>query len=397
MGHAVQKASQPAAKQYKARVLLADDETDLLHGYARLLNAAGYQVETAPDGRAAIELLKAGGEFNAVVSDISMPGMNGLELLRAVREYDLDVPVLLMTGGPAVETAITAMEHGALRYLVKPVDPNHLIEIIGQAVLLHKMAKAKREALNLLGSEDMQVGDRAGADARFTSALKSLWMAFQPIVSWNTREIYGYEALVRTEEPTLPHPGALFDAAERLGRLQELSRTIRRKVAQAIEHAPKNVSIFVNLHTRDLLDEELFAQSSPLSAYASQLVFEITERTALDEVQDVPSRVATLRELGYRIAIDDLGAGYAGLTTFAQLEPEVVKLDMSLVRGVHNTPTKRKLIQTMATLCQELGMLVIAEGIETVDERDILEQLGCNLMQGFYFARPGRGFPNVNW
>jgi len=259
------------------------------------------------------------------------------------------------------------------------------------------MAKAKREALSVLGSENMQIGDRAGADARFTSALKTLWMAFQPIVSWQSKTIYGYEALVRSEEPTLPHPGALFDAAERLGRLQELSRAIRLKVAQALPQAPKDVNIFVNLHTLDLLDDELFSKNSPLAPYAPKLVFEITERTALDEVQDVPSRVATLRELGYRIAIDDLGAGYAGLTTFAQLEPEVVKLDMSLVRGVNTTPTKRKLIQTMATLCQELGMLVIAEGIETVDERDILEQLGCDLMQGFYFARPERGFPNVNW
>jgi EAL domain-containing protein (putative c-di-GMP-specific phosphodiesterase class I) len=396
MGATAQSPNRGTEATLKPRLLLADDEAELLQGYARLLAVAGYQVDTAKDGKAAIELLKKN-EFNAVISDISMPGMNGLELLRAVREYDLDVPVILMTGGPAVETAVTAMEHGALRYLIKPVEPNSLIDIVGQAVLLHRMAKAKREALTFLGSEDRQVGDRAGADARFTSALKSLWMAFQPIVSWNSKKIYGFEALVRTDEPSLPHPGALFDAAERLGRLQELSRTIRSKVAASISQAPPGANIFVNLHTRDLLDEELFAPSSPLSAYAPQLVFEITERTALDEVQDVPTRVAALRDLGYRIAIDDLGAGYAGLTTFAQLEPEVVKLDMSLVRGVHTTPTKRKLIQTMATLCQELGMLVIAEGIETVAERDILEQLGCDLMQGFYFAKPGRGFPPVNW
>lgn len=380
----------------KGRLLLADDEIELLNGYARLLTAAGYHVETARDGKAAIELLKKG-EFNTVVSDISMPGMNGLELLRAVREYDLDVPVVLMTGGPAVETAVKALEHGALRYLIKPVDPNTLIQIIGQAVLLHRMAKAKREALGVLGTEGMQIGDRAGADARFTSALKSLWMAYQPIVSVSAKRIYGFEALVRSDEPTLPHPGALFDAAERLGRLAELGRVIRASVAQKIAVVPDNAAIFVNLHTLDLLDDNLYAPNAPLSAYAKKIVLEITERTALDEVKDVPARVAALRQLGFRIAIDDLGAGYAGLTTFAQLEPEVVKLDMSLVRDVHNQPTKRKLVQTMVTLCKELGIEVIAEGIETEPERDCLLEQGCDLLQGYLFAKPQREFPKVTF
>ena len=166
-------------------------------------------------------------------------------------------------------------------------------------------------------------------------------------------------------------------------------------VAADLQHAPPGVDIFVNLHTHDLLDDDLFSPTAPLSTYAKRIILEITERTALDEVQDVPRRVGMLRALGYRIAIDDLGAGYAGLSTFAQLEPDVVKLDMSLVRHINTTPTKRKLMKTMVNLCKELGMAVIAEGIETVEERDTLHQLGCDLMQGFLFAVPERGFQAV--
>ncbi len=100
-----------------------------------------------------------------------------------------------------------------------------------------------------------------------------------------------------------------------------------------------------------------------------------------------------LRALGYRIAIDDLGAGYAGLTSFAQLEPEVVKVDMSLVRGIDSSAVKQKLVRSIIALCTELGIQLVAEGIETAAERDMLINLGADLCQGYLFAKPGRGFP----
>jgi EAL domain-containing protein (putative c-di-GMP-specific phosphodiesterase class I) len=112
-------------------------------------------------------------------------------------------------------------------------------------------------------------------------------------------------------------------------------------------------------------------------------------------VKDVRARIAALREIGFRIAVDDLGAGYAGLTSFALLEPEIVKLDMTLVRDVHQSATKRKLIRSMAELCKDMGMLVVAEGVETVEERDCLVELGCDLLQGYYFAKPGKPFPEI--
>lgn len=394
MSTAAQRAGQAAGVLTKPRILVADPQPDLLRQYASMLVTAGYQVETSADGPAAIAQMHAG-DFAAVICDVSLPDRGGVDLLRAVRVHDLDVPVVLLTPGPAVQTAVTALEHGALRYLIKPIESVQLIEVVGQAVLLHRMAKAKREALMVLGNDHTKPGDRAGADARFTSALSSLWMAYQPIVSWQHRRVYGFEALVRGAEPSLPHPNALIDAAERLDRLQDLSRAIRAQVAADIRHAPGNVDVFVNLHTHDLLDEDLFSPNAPLSSFAKRVILEITERTALDEVKDVPRRVGVLRALGYRIAIDDLGAGYAGLATFAQLEPDVVKLDMSLVRHIDTAPTKRKLMKTMVNLCQELGMAVIAEGIETVEERDTLQSLGCDLMQGFLFAQPERGFQTL--
>jgi EAL domain-containing protein (putative c-di-GMP-specific phosphodiesterase class I) len=319
--------------------------------------------------------------------------MDGIRLLKEVRRHDLDVPVLLITGAPSVTTAIEAVELGALRYLVKPVEPALLVKATRDAVRLHRLAKAKRQALELAGGLDGLAGDRAGLAASFDRALESLYVAYQPIVSWSKTNVFAYEALLRTREPNLPHPGAVIDAAERLGRVHELGRRVRAKAVESIDALGDGVSLFINLHPKDLLDDQLFATQGPLAQAASRVVLEVTERASLDHVRDVRARVATLRSLGYRIAIDDLGAGYAGLTSFALLEPDVVKLDMALVRDVHKEPTKLTLARTMITMCKELGMTVTAEGIESPEERDALARAGCDLLQGYLFAKPGWPIP----
>ena len=104
----------------RGRVLAVDDEPDFLEIYAEVLGGAGYGVETAATGREAVVAL-ARGEFDLVVSDIRMPDLDGIRLLRSVRERDLDLPVILVTGSPSLETALEAIDHGALLYLVKPV------------------------------------------------------------------------------------------------------------------------------------------------------------------------------------------------------------------------------------------------------------------------------------
>jgi EAL domain-containing protein (putative c-di-GMP-specific phosphodiesterase class I) len=207
--------------------------------------------------------------------------------------------------------------------------------------------------------------------------------------------VYGYEALVRTEEPSIPHPGALFDAAERLGRVHELGRRIRDACARRIPELPQHTLLFVNLHTRDLTDEQLYEAHQALADAAPRVVLEITERARLEQIDDVRGRISKLRDYGFRIAIDDLGAGYSGLTSFATLEPDVVKLDMALVRNVDSSPQKQKLIRAMVTVCRDLDAKVVCEGVETVAERDALVELGCDLFQGYLFGRPSRDLAAV--
>jgi EAL domain-containing protein (putative c-di-GMP-specific phosphodiesterase class I) len=302
-----------------------------------------------------------------------------------------------MTGKPDVESAADAVHYGAFEYLTKPLDLEHLERTIRRAVSMGELARAKRESIRVLDTGRPEAGDRAGLEVTLDRAIDSMWIAYQPIVEVTTRRVFGYEALLRSGEPTLPHPGAVLGAAERLGRLDDVGRTVRSKAPEPMNRASPSALLFVNLHASDLNDETLGVPSSPLTSIAERVVLEITERASLDAVKDVPGTVRRLREMGFRIAIDDLGAGYAGLTTFAQLEPEYVKLDMSLVRDIHESPVKQKLVRSMTALCKDLGIAVVAEGIEVAEERDAIIGLGCDLLQGYLLAKPARPFPEVAW
>ena len=182
----------------------------------------------------------------------------------------------------------------------------------------------------------------------------------------------------------------MLEAAELLGSLDQLGRVIRERAVESFVQLPSDGFLFVNLHPTDLTDPALFLESEPLSTVADRVVLEITERSSLEKLDRVSERVAQLRRMGFRIAIDDLGAGYAGLSTFAQLEPEIVKLDMSLVRDVHRNSTKQKVVRSMTKLAREMGARVVAEGVETLEELTAVADLGCDFVQGFYFARPER-------
>jgi EAL domain-containing protein (putative c-di-GMP-specific phosphodiesterase class I) len=378
----------------KANVLFVDDDIAILRSFERLLKRYDFTISLAENGEEALALIKEQ-DFDIIVSDISMPGMTGTELLREIRKHDLDVPVVLVTGDPALETAIMAVEHGAFRYLTKPVAPEALTQAIERGSRFHRLARLKREALELLGAPQHTASDKASMELVFERALEKMWLAFQPIVSWSQRGVYGYEALLRTSEKAVPHPGVFLELAEQLERLDDLGRCIRRTASEAILVLPDDLRLFINLHPADLRDPELYDPSSPLSKHADRIVLEVTERASLAGFGDLSERVANLKALGFRVAVDDLGAGYAGLTSVAQLEPEVAKIDMSLVRDVHESPTKATLIRSLSEACRDLGMRVVVEGVEVAEERDTLAIQGCDLMQGYLFGRPVPGFDVV--
>ncbi|MEO6599785.1 MAG: EAL domain-containing protein [Polyangiaceae bacterium] len=372
----------------EAAVLVVDDDEGVLSGLSRLLTQPGVRVCTASSGAAALSLL-AVTPFDVLVSDIGMPGITGLKLLHAVREHDLDLPVVLMTGNPNVKTAAAALEYGAFQYLIKPGEAERLRAVVQRATNAGRIARLKRECADAFGSGSFYVGDRAGVESKLNGALRSLWMAYQPIVRRSDGSTFAFEALLRSEEPLLPSPVAILRAAEKMGRVHDVGRAVRSLVAvTAGQMRDDNQLLFVNLHPDDLMDPALYLPSAPLSRLAARVVLELTDRTSLEDVADVAGRVDRLRGLGFRIAIDDVGAGQADPGTFNHLQPEFVKVDIAVVRGVDRDTTKRKIVRALALLCHDMGKQIIAEGVESIAERDALFEAGCDFCQGYLFGRP---------
>jgi EAL domain-containing protein (putative c-di-GMP-specific phosphodiesterase class I) len=371
----------------KGRILVVD--IDAQQTVARQLESGGFSVVSTDDGVIATQLL-ASGWFDAIVADLGARALNGIELLRFARTEDPDLPVLLMTEAPDIESASAAVDAGAFQYLLKPVLADRLIDAAMKAMQTRATALAKRDILeSLLADQETGAGVHSEEQMRFEATINRLWLAYQPIVR-PTGGIYAYEALVRSDEPTARTAGDILGLAENLGTLRELGRAVRRLAGEAAVKAAGSHHVFVNLHADDLLDDLLTAGAEPLSQVAPAVVLEITERAALVDVEEAKVKMAELRNMGFRVALDDLGAGYAGLTAFAQLRPDVVKLDMTLVRDVDKDPVRKKLVGLVTEVSRDIGAIVVGEGVETKAERDVLVELGCHLLQGFFFGKPQR-------
>jgi PAS domain S-box-containing protein len=370
-----------------SRVLVVDDDPSLRKMLVRFLSRAQFDVTDADSGRGALAQL-AQRRFDVILSDIHMADGDGLELLRSLRRIDLDVPVILMSGKPDVATAAAALEFGAFRYLTKPLENDAVERVVRQAARANALARLRREAVRV-GGGTPGATDRAGLEVRFENAIADLWMAYQPIVDAKTGALFGVEALMRSREPSLPTPPSLLDAATSLGRLHALGRRTRDLAGATIAARADIPILFMNLHPVDLLDMHLADGTSALTKIAPRVILEVTERESLVASAELTARIARLRELGFRLAVDDIGAGYSGLTSFTDLMPEIVKIDMSLVRNIHSSTVKQRTVGALCSLCHEIGASVVGEGVETVDERECLIALGCDLLQGYLIARPG--------
>ena len=368
-------------------VLFVDDQPEVTAALELAFHKKPFKVYTANSAYYALELLSRV-PIDVVISDEQMPVMSGSEFLTIVRRDYPSATRIILSGQANFKATLAAInEARAHHFLVKPCPSDEIAQCIAKAL--------DERALNLQYVDPIERRSeekRLESLRQFDSALELLWVAFQPIIHSGESEVFAYEALVRSNHPELKTPYLLFEAAEEFERVEELERRIRALIAERLVDLPPDVSVMVNVHPRSLGDQDLYSPDCGLYPARHRVIFEITER---DKFHDFPGSgrgLTTLRDMGYRVAVDDLGAGYAGLNSFAMIRPDVVKFDMELIRDIDRSKTKCNLVRLMATLCRDMGILTVAEGIETEEEYEKVRELGCDLLQGFFIARPAFNF-----
>lgn len=248
-----------------------------------------------------------------------------------------------------------------------------------------------REAAQAARSVEHRERSRKVEDLKTTLREDAVYIVYHPIVVTDTQEVYGYEALARGSLRGLRSPEVMFGVAEEANLIWELSRLCRRRAVEGVlESFEPHQLLFLNIDPHDFRDPTF--RSLDVNEWGVQnperIVLEITERTAITDYPKFQSYLAEFRERGFRFAVDDAGSGYAGLGSIANLSPDFIKLDISLISGIDSNFMKQNLVQTMVSFANDQGIQVIAEGVEREEEYETVKGLGVHLTQGFYFHKP---------
>jgi EAL domain-containing protein (putative c-di-GMP-specific phosphodiesterase class I) len=220
-----------------------------------------------------------------------------------------------------------------------------------------------------------------------------LYCAFQPVVDLAARTTFGYESLARSNAPEFSGPLPLLAAAVKSNFIGQLGRAFRQ---MAIERCPRT-TLFLNIHPDEFDQEWLVRPDDPTTIHDGDVYLEITESVPISHYRFCHSVLREIRAKGIKLAVDDLGAGYSNLKYIADLAPEIVKLDRTLVAGLTRQSRLHKLVTSIVKLCCEQGARVVAEGIETADELRAAIDTGAHFGQGYFLARPAADPPVVDW
>jgi EAL domain-containing protein (putative c-di-GMP-specific phosphodiesterase class I) len=230
-------------------------------------------------------------------------------------------------------------------------------------------------------------GCDAGSELPFTFK-----MAFQPIVDLGAGRVWGYEALVRGPNGESAYSVLSQLSDDQLYRFDQAARVLAIETAGQLFDDP-SARLSINFMPNAVYEPRACIQKSLAAAKRASfptrnLMFEFTENERVADPAHLESIVRAYKELGFWTALDDFGAGYAGLNLLARLQPDLIKLDMELLRSIEASQAKQVIVAGMAGIARQLGIHVLAEGVETEAELTVLRAAGITLFQGYYFAKP---------
>jgi EAL domain-containing protein (putative c-di-GMP-specific phosphodiesterase class I)/CheY-like chemotaxis protein len=372
-------------------VLIVDDNASNVALLKALVEEQGlHRVYTATDSRQVPQLLTEQ-HPDLVLLDLHMPDVDGHQVLSQIKEFAAGsyLPVLVLTADATTDARDRALRQGAQDYLTKPVDTVEAALRIANLLETRQLyATLRRADRSTAPAEPSGAGDRPEIRARIERVLRdhSVSPVYQPVIDITSMATVGYEGLSRFPEPATSGPDRWFADAFAVGLGVELEWLAATTFLPSLDVSPPETFLAINmspatiLHIldNDLCDPVLFPR----------IVIEITEHDPVEDYTALHRALADMRARGTRIAADDLGAGYAGFRHLIGLKPDIIKLDISLVAGIHQSGPQRALSSALVTFASDIGAKVIGEGVEQIEELEVLRAIGVPWAQGYHLGRP---------
>lgn len=386
------------------RVLLVDDDEFVLEFVADMLHALGIEnVQRASDGKEALAAIQhKSAPPQLLICDLNMPGMDGIEFLRHLAERGFEGAVILSSGEDkrvvkTVESLVQAHQLRFLDTLKKPIEEAALVAAL-MPLAGAAPAGGKFAPIQMLSPGEI----RTGLDEGYLDVF------FQPKVAVKERRVVGAECLARWRHPErgLLSPVTFIAVAEQHGLIDELTVAVFRKAIGYLGewarqgHALKlAMAVNISMNNLDQLDlPEIFDDIvRQAGVEPGRVTLEITESRLMNDLAKSLEIIARLRLKGFGLSIDDFGTGYSSMEKLKQLPFTELKIDRAFVFGAARDDAARAILESSVRLGQTLNMKIVAEGVETQEDWDLVAKAGCDEVQGFFATRPMPADEFVRW
>lgn len=375
-------------------VIVADDDPHIRVYLEAVLHSHGFVVAgAAADSQGAIELAAAAQPHVALL-DLRMPGGGGLEAARQIAQVSPTTRIVIFTADADAPEILPLLQVGIDGYVVKGTPPERLAAAIRNAhagsadLATGASTVAVHELTTRLQAEEAEARRREEARARIADTISSarFRVVHQPIIDLRDGSTCGVEALTRFTAPPDRSPDAWFDDAERVGLGPTLEFTTASAALDLLDDLAPEIFMTMNASPAMVLGGGLDDLMTGLDP--ARVVLELTEHAPVTDYRALNEALAAWRAAGGRVAVDDAGGGYASFAHVLNLLPDFIKLDISLVRDIHNDRPRQALARAVTGFACELGVTVIAEGVEEAAELEVIADLGTQLAQGFHLGRP---------
>lgn len=382
----------------RVRVLIAEDDAGFRAALGEVVAAdpSLRLIGSAADAAEAVALAERERPDVALI-DVRMPEGGGVVATERIRASCPGTLVIALTAHTDPSVVLEMLRAGAVGYVIKGAPMDDVLAAVhgcmrGEASIAGPVAlDVVSELAGRLERQRRYEIEFDRREERIRTALDDGHpiAVFQPIVRLLDGEVVGVEALARFDSGLTESPLPWFEEAESVDLRVELELAAVRAALVAASELDDDVWVSLNVSPQTALStDRLLHALSPTRL--DRLVLEITEQAEVEDYDELNAALRRLREEGVRIAVDDAGAGFASLRHILRLEPDMIKLDKSLVHGLHTDRARRALASALITFAAEIDATIIAEGIETAAELNALRGLGVAFGQGYHLARPHR-------